>query len=112
MQYNVLPEVEHLFKNVDPVPQAQISEIELFHHILRLAIDECHDPNPIIRENARWWIFQDTTEGIDSSRGYISFQAACEVLGINIEWARGVLEKSNENNGQRKHGRRSKRAIK
>ncbi len=108
MQYNVLPKVEHQFKNADQKPYAPISETELFHHMLRLAIDECHDPNPIIRENARWWIFKDKTEGVDSSGGYISFQGACEILGINAEWARGALEKSNGNNGHRRPGPRSK----
>ncbi len=76
---------EVMEKNADHEPHAQISEIELFHHMLKLAIDELHDPNPIIRENACWWIFQDMTEGIDSSGGYISFQAACEILGINTD---------------------------
>ena len=108
MNYSTLSKIEQLLKNASEDPRSAVNEIEFFHYIVKLAIEDLHDPNFTIRENAHWWIFEDRLEGIYSTLGYISFQGACDVLRINPGWARQVIKNSSENGlGHRRQKRKA-----
>lgn len=77
---------------------------ELLCDFLQLAIDDLHSRDPVKRRHARWWIYEDSSTGVDTRTGYLSFQGTCEALELDAEAVRKTL-KPQRHNGNENEGK-------
>lgn len=103
---SVLEELLQKLKSADLSAEAQAGERreaheparELLCDFLQLAIDDLDSRDPVKRRLARWWMYEDSSTGIDTGTGYLSFQGTCEALEIDAEAVRKAL-KTQPHNG-------------
>ncbi len=100
---NVPEELAQKLKSAEEKREAANPIKELLCDFLQLAIDDLHSRDPIKRKHARWWIYEDSSTGVDTRTGYLSFQGTCEALDIDPDWLKQVLRhKSDNSDGQGK----------
>lgn len=85
-------------RSADERKEAHDPVRELLCDFLQLAIDDLHSRDPVKRRHARWWIYEDSSTGVDTRMGYLSFHGTCEALKLDAQAVRSSL-KNHRHNG-------------
>jgi hypothetical protein len=99
-------ELAQKHKSADERRDAHNPIRKLLCYFLELAIDDLDSADPIKRRRARWWIYEDLSTGVDTKKGYLSFQGTCEALDIDAQAVRKALknQRHNGNGVEEKNG--------